>query len=135
MKRQERPINYIPDNECWKVVGNKAHFHISKEFVYYEFKELKELEKWKINRSIENRKGGYFEDWQACNPDGTFNFEKMARLKRSIGIIQKTPESIAEMIGINDMLNKPTIYDDIDNVQIHSKIMQRSVIRGTAIFN
>lgn len=125
MKRQERAINHIPEDECWKVMGNKAHFHIGKEFVYYEFKDTREAEKWKSERSIENRRTGFIEDWQACNPDGTFNFEKMAKLKRSMGIAQGRPESVVEMIGVNDMLGRKTDYEAMDEIQIHSPNLPR----------
>lgn len=125
MRRKERAINHTPEDECYKVVGNRAHFHINNEFVYHEFENIKAADKWKSERSIENRRTGFIEDWQACNPDGTFNFEKLAKLKRSMGIAQGRPESVAEMIGINDMLGRETDYDAMNEIQIHTPNLPR----------
>ncbi len=107
MKRMQAEISFIPAQgfECCRVHGLRAYFYNGKEGAFFTFKDRLALEKWRNERSFENRKEGKIEDFQCCNDEGFFSFEKKLKLEKTFNREFK-PLSLVEEIFLEQYKDK-----------------------------
>ena len=110
-----RKINFLPDtnHECLKVVKNEAYFFSDEsELAVYEFESNRDAELWKNKRALLNFKEKELEDFQCCNNDGEFSWDRYYILCKSIGKLPAPPLTLAQILARDEFLGEVTSDDD-----------------------
>lgn len=110
-------INHTPNApfECMKIMGKEAYFLNDGKRYRYSFETIDDCDKWKSERSTENRKLGFVEDYQACDDKGFFQYAKFYKIYKSMGVAPPDPNCLAAVYGIDETLEQETDLEFVED--------------------
>lgn len=138
-----RKVEFKPSatDHCLFFKGKEVHYLYHEEefpvMVYYEFENLEESKKFMSQRTIENYKAKFIEDYMAADNQGNFDIIKFYKLVKSTGLKPEPPCSLTDLRAIQEVfgfeIDEDLIVDYIlKNIEDKANKIKESKRRNVA---